>query len=518
MPSEDGSPVSGELAGRAFHLDPLSIPYRLLQQGIGLFFLALFVGAPAFSIVERTLGAPLAVGLGLVVAVGVVGYAVAYYRRFEYELTHDTFDIRSGVLARREREIPLHRVQNVDISRNVVQRVLGLAELRLETAGASGAEAHLRYVSEERADQLQREISRLSRSEADESTAPFETVFEVSDRELGLLALVSADAQLLPILFLGLSMVVPALSSLSGSEYLFVGVDALESLFGPLVTIAAILAIGLLYGVITAARYYGFTLRRGVEELRYERGLLQRYSGTIPLSKVQSLTITENVFARALGYASLDIETAGQGGGQRNQGTTQSAIPLAERERVFELADSIEAVGNLTFERPPKRARERYAVRYAGVVGVVTGVLFLVENALSLSLYWWAPLGLLVLVPVAAHLQWKHRGYHVGEDHVVTRNGFWVRQLKIVPHYRVQTVLSSETVFQRRRGLGTVTIDTAGGQSLAGDDAKAVDVSTETTELLREQVEDELYASLRRPRRGSITGEGARTMADTDRQ
>lgn len=498
MTDAESTAAETPLTDRPFRLHPLSVPYRVVEQGLGVVVFVLFVGAPAFGALEGVLGAAGAVALAGLIAAVVVGYGVAYYRRFEYELTADTFDIRSGVFARRDREIPLHRIQNVDISQNIVQRVLDIAAVRLETAGASGAEAHLKFVGKDRAGALQREISRLSRAKDGEPAddAATETLFEISDRELGVLALVSADIQLVSILFVVGSVVLPALGSVTESEWFFALDQGLGGLFGPLATLAGIVALGLAYGAINATLYYGFTLSRAPGELRYKRGLIQRYSGTIPLSKVQSLTVTENVLARALGYASLEIETAGQSGGEGSQGGSQSAVPVAERDRVIELTNSIEQVGDVQFERPPKRARQRYAVRYAGALGVLAGLVFLLQTAIGGSLYWWAPLVALPLVPLAAHIQWKHRGYYVGEDHVVTRNGFWVQRLKVVPYYRVQTVLSSETVFQRRRRLGTVTIDTAGARSLVGDDAKAVDVDAETTERLRERVTDELYESL----------------------
>ena len=498
------------LTNRAFRLHPLSIPYRLFQQGAGLLFLAVVVGAPAFGMVADMVGSTLTAALGLLAVVGVVGYAVAYYRRFEYELTPDTFDIRYGVLARRDREIPLHRIQNVDLSQNLLQRTLSLTEVRLETAGASGAEAQLKFVSERRAGQLQREISRLRRSNEDQQPeAEFDTVFEMTDRELGLLALVSVDMQFLPILFFAGSVFFPAVSALN-TQVFFGYESVLRSLFGPLLSLLALVVVGVAYGLVNATLYYGFTLNRAGDELRYERGLLQKYSGTIPVSKIQTLTISENVLARVLGYASLEIETAGQAGGQGN-GTTQSAIPIAERPRVLELTNSIEAVGEIAFERPPKRARQRYAARYSIGIGLVSGVLYLLDTALGFAIPWWAPLGLLVLVPLAAHLKWRNRGYYAGENHVVTRNGFWVRELKIVPYYRVQTVLSTETVFQRRRHLGTVTVDTAGSRSLFGNDAKAVDVDKGTAERLREQVSDDLYASLRTRARSNRSGGKERT-------
>lgn len=483
------------MTGRAFRLHPLSMPYRIVERGLGLVFVAVFAGPALFSGLAGVVDALVVVTLGFVVVAAVVGYSVAAYRRFEYELTPETFDIRSGVFGRREREIPLRRIQNVDVSQNVVQRLLGIAEIRLETAGGSGSEAQLQFVGEERAERLQQEISRLRRSDGEpEETESIETLFELSPRELGLLALVSADVRLFSILALLASVVAPQLVD---AEWLLVGVESVAAgAFGALATLVIVVGVGLLYGAVNATMYYGFTLRRASGELRYERGLLQQYSGTIPLGKVQSLTVEENVLARLLGYASLDIETAGGAGRQQDGGGSQSAVPLATRERVFELADSLETVGPVTFERPPKRARQRYAARYAGVVAAITGVLYLLHLGFGGPFAWWAPLGLLALVPPAAHLTWKHRGYHLGEHHVVTRNGFWVRRTKIVPYYRVQTVLSSETIFQRRRRLGTVTVDTAGALSLFGDDATAVDVDAATAQRLREDVADELYAAL----------------------
>jgi len=61
--------------------------------------------------------------------------------------------------------------------------------------------------------------------------------------------------------------------------------------------------------------YYGFRLSRAGDELRYERGLFRRYSGSIPTEKVQALRIADNPAKRAL-YASLSIETAGYAPGQ----------------------------------------------------------------------------------------------------------------------------------------------------------------------------------------------------------
>ena len=498
-PTDTGGP-------RRLHI--LTVPYRIAQQGIGIVVFLFFVGVPGLTGALGSEGGLLGL-VGIVAFASLfVGYFFAYYRRYEYELTADTFDIRSGVLSRREREIPLRRIQNVDISQSVTQRILGIASVSLETAGGGETEAQLQYVGEDEAERLQSEVSRLRQAteaspgdaDAEAVEAPAETVFAISERELGVLTLVSTDFRVVSLIFFAGSIFGP--SAFDRFQPVFFGPEnVLGVLFGPIAAIASIVVLGVFAGAVSAARYYGFTLTRGEEELRYERGLLQKYSGTIPLSKVQTISVHENVLARRLGYAALHIETAGAVASGGGGGGSQSAVPLAERDRVRKLARSIEDAPLDEFERPPKRARERYAVRYSLVVFFVTGLLYLGSTATDLLGYWYLPLAGLVLVPVAAHLKWKHRGYDLTENHVVTRNGFWSRTTKVVPYHRVQTTVSTETVFQRRRDLGTVIVDTAGSRSITGDDPEAVDVDVRTADHVRETVPDRLYAAFRSGKR-----------------
>jgi len=481
-------------------LDRRTIPYRILENGVRLGGLALF------GIVTSASASPDAFALGTgatVVALlvfAVFGWEAARYSRYEYELTAETLDIRSGVLSRRQREIPYERVQNVDIAQNAIQRAFGIAAVRIDTAGGSGSEAHLRYVDRTEADRLQDELSRRKRSSAeDETTAEKprhepvgERLFTLSGREHVVLGVVSADLRLVGVLTVALSVFAPGLARGFNPQYDIV------SLLGPSAALVVIAGFWALSGLLQILRYYGFTLTRRGDELRYERGFLQRYTGTIPLAKVQAVTLRENVLARVAGYGTLVIQTAGRAGGSDGD-TIESAVPIAKRERAIALAREVEPVGELSFQRPPKRARTRYAIRYALVVLVFAGLIWGVEAVTGLVSLWYLSLLGLVVVPVAAHLAWAHRGYYVDDEYVVTRNGFWRRRTMIVPADRVQTVFSSQTVFQQRRHLGTVIVDTAGGGGLGAGDAVAVDLDATTADRLREEIATNLQRALAEP-------------------
>lgn len=496
-------------------LHPLSIPYRTISRGISVastfFFLGLTLSGTG---IVPALAGPTLVAVALAGVVATAAWQVAYYRRFDYDLTDEGLEIASGVVSRRHREIPLRRIQNVDISRNVVQRALGLAALDLETAGGGQTEASLRFVGYDEAKRLQREIQQRKRrgeeraAEGDEDAAaeegeraeeqpierPPETeqlLFELSAFELGILSVLSFDLRYLSLLAFG-----PA-------AFPFVpGFTDLAIVSGLMLVAMLAVALWAIGAALTFTRYYGFRLSRVGDELRYERGLLQRYDGSIPLEKVQTLTVRENALMRRFGYAALAVETAGYAPGQTPSGGSEAAVPLATRERVLDLAQEIEPFEAPTFSRPPKRARRRYVARYSLALAGIAGVLFGARAAFGWPDRWYAPLALVVLTPVAAHLSWANRGYGASERHVVTRNGFWRRTTKIVAYDRVQTVIQTQSPFQRRRGLATVVVDTASSAGFGGREARAVDLDADDAASLRELVGRRLQERLGERRAG----------------
>ncbi|WP_335999083.1 PH domain-containing protein [Halorientalis halophila] len=537
-------------------LHPLSAVTRSLQRGFVAASFAFFVVAiGGFVAPGLTDSLGLMVGLFVLLFLVGVAYGVAYYYRYEYELTPDTFDVNSGVIGRQEREIPYRRIQNVDLTESIFHRIVGVAVVQIETAGGSQTEATLNFVSSDEARRLQREIrdrrARAQGADAEQAATAAESetersvddatpgaaqrdttaesaetvtpdperaadrisesgeiesqsqIFELGSTELLILAVTSFRPAAIAFLLIGFPFVqdvfVSLLSRMLGLEpsvgALIATID-LAVVVGLLTVLLGAITLWAISTVVTFLEYYGFTLGRQGEDLVYERGLLQRYSGSIPTDKIQTLTITENLLMRALGYAGFTVETAGYSPGQGDKGP-QSAIPIARRDHALELARDLEPFGEPTFTRPPKRARRRYAVRFGLVVLGLTAVAFVIAQLVTGFGLWWVPLVLLVGVPPAAHLRWANRGYYAGEDYFVVRDGFWNRTTRVVPYYRLQTVIRRRTVFQRRLDLAHLTADTATASLLGRTDATAYDIDADVAadlfELQRERLQSSLH-------------------------
>jgi putative membrane protein len=485
-------------------LHPLSIPYRVVSRGVGMAW-AFLVGGVALAQGDPVLTSGAVVVAVLAIA-AVVAYEVAYHRRFEYELTPDSLDINSGVFSRREREIPLRRVQNLDVTRSFVARLLGLAKVDVETAGGGGTEASLRYVSRDEAQRLQEEVrerraaergeigeerattdeatDELTAEERGEGAPDGETLFELSNRDLVLYGALSFDPRLFSSVLAFAPFLVPILSD--RVEITRFGVVLLAA-----VAVVGIVALWVVSAVARVVRFYGFELRRVGEDLRYERGLFEVRDGTIPLSKLQTVAVEENLLMRRYGFASLAVETAGYAPGSSPSGGSEAAIPIASRREVFEMAQTLEPFHDFHLSRPPERARKRYVRRYL-VVGVALVAIGYAVSRFLASFPWQAFVPLVVLAVPAAERAHAHRGYDLGPDHVVTQAGFWRRQTRVVPYDRVQTVIRRQTVFQRRWSLTSVVVDTAGSRSIAGSDAVAVDRDGEEADAIADRVQSRL--------------------------
>lgn len=101
-------------------------------------------------------------------------WAKLTYHFYKYELREEGFRKELGIIWKKYVTIPYDRIQNVDIRRGVVARILGLSDLYIQTAGASaqysrfgaggfGAEGVLPGLSREVAEEIRDELIKRAR-------------------------------------------------------------------------------------------------------------------------------------------------------------------------------------------------------------------------------------------------------------------------------------------------------------------------------------------------------------------
>ena len=94
------------------------------------------VGVSSSSIVAIVLLS--IVGYIIFVIIASEIYARMSYNRWFYEFTDDGLRLERGIIWKRYSNVPYERMQNVDVHRGIIARMLGFSSLMIQTAGYSG--------------------------------------------------------------------------------------------------------------------------------------------------------------------------------------------------------------------------------------------------------------------------------------------------------------------------------------------------------------------------------------------
>jgi putative membrane protein len=519
-PHDDASPPANDTGTlntqrEAQRLHPITLLQRIVASLPALAFLLL----PALTSSDTeswfTLAIALAYGLFALPSI------VLQYVRFSYRVTPKEIIIQSGVLTRKNRSIPIERVQNIQIEQPLLPRLTGTARVKIETAGSSSTEGVLEYIGLEEAHNLRRTI-RSFKEQAASSPAGAGT-----EAEPGVPATASSDDEDLGTPLFAMSMRRVLLSGAFRFSLLYIAVifsfiellnpdpndiarwmtrGELEGLLETattspwLVGIATVLVAGFFAwctGIaVNLNKYYNFRLWRDDEKLRFKRGLITLSEGTIPLNKVQTLILRTNPLMRFFGWYALEVQTVGLNVEEQGHRVVvpfaQKAeiLPIAQQITEFSMPDSLSSVSPLTIRR--------HFVRYTAVLIVLTAIASYVATLINGVAIWqdvWWALALAPLIGVYAVLHYRNHGYAVGEDGFYVRRGVVRQYLWITPVEKYHVFYRKASLFQRRLGLESLFVDTAGAAAFAYPEVIDLpkEAAAETLDRLHDQF-GSLYA------------------------
>ena len=290
------------------------------------------------------------VDIGLVIL--AAGLAVVNWLVTRWVFDGRTLRFETGLFRRDTRQIPVTRIQAVDIVRPLLARFFGLAELTITMAGG-GKQTRLAYLSDGRADALRSALLAAHHGQDPATPEPAEVAALAvpTDRLLGSVFL-SAPAVILILLIAALVVV---------------GLESPKGLPGVLATLVTYLAI---VGAAVWRRfnlYYGFTVAYAPDGIRVRRGLLGTVAETIPVRRIQAVRQIEPLLWRALGWCRLEVDLArvpGREGTGDSRRMRKTLLPVGSLQMAEALRSAV--IGSVAFTpaRPPPRARFKSPLSY----------------------------------------------------------------------------------------------------------------------------------------------------------
>ncbi|HXE81033.1 MAG TPA: PH domain-containing protein [Vicinamibacterales bacterium] len=391
-----------------------------------------------------------------------------------YTFAPDQLVIRHGVLSRTERQIPYERVQNVELVQTALHRLFRVAEVKLQTGGGADVDAHLRVISLRAVDELRRAVLSAKGARAEEAPRPT-ILLQLPVSEVLLHGLITGRGVVVLAAIIGfffeldidpqpyLERVLPgAPEDMRAGVRDAMGAPGLAVLQWSVMFGIALVALRILAALWAVIRLYGFTLERTGDGLQSRYGLLTRVSATIPRARVQVINVIEGVWYRWLKRAAVRVETAGRFvQEQQNQLGSQWVAPIVRREALEALVREVQPDAELDppgWETVHPRARTRILRRQLVLIAIL--VLMLVP---AFGAY-----ALLVAVPLVPLAVWHARrlterlALALTPTSIVTRTGAWEHRRSLARFARIQSVSIRRSPFDRRWGMATIAVDTAG--------------------------------------------------------
>ena len=452
----------------------------------------------------------------------IVVVAALRYWFFRFRVTEDRILIRQGILKKTDLDLPMDRIQAVNVQRSLTDRLLGLVTVSVDTAGSGAVEAVIPSVRAALADRIRAEVAasrrvgRAPRSdrpadgvtsqpgderrprhiaderlagEAPEGEPSRQVVADPSSGDvmmklppgdmvrIGLRLLGDSTVWVLPLAILArdprdlLRYFAGQLGFLQPISRDEVPQDYVSNL-AELVLRAGFIAVLMvsiaalsIYGAFKT--WYGFKLYRDGATYRTRAGLFTQREVVVQSVKVQQATLSQNIADRCFRRFRLTVQ------------------PVSDEADVLEIpllgARMAEVLRARLFGRegrgltllPGSRAMVRVSPNYIGALTVkiaaapalsIPAIVFLFTGAspawAEFSLVW--ALIWTLAGGIIALQRWRRWGYMHDDDGIAVRSGFVARKVDVFLFRKVQSVTVKQSPIQRRRGLATLEMELAG--------------------------------------------------------
>ena len=371
----------------------------------------------------------------------------------------DSVGLRTGVLSKSVTIVPFDRVQGIDTVRGSIQRLFGVVEASVQTAGGGRrGEIVLTAITEDEAEELRTAVHQGGAPAVDEDHQRADTlVWELRPRALLTAAATSGS--------LGVLVPFVAAATQWGDDLFGAGTAErlLPNTYGQALRDLAIVVVAawLLSFAGTVAAFARFRLTRDGTRLRVHRGYLSRRDALVPVERVHAVRVIEGPLREPLGLAQVRIDSAGYA---KEPATAQTIFPLIRRDEAPALIARFlpEFAGALDGLEPvPPRAMRRYILPLA-LPWLAAGV------ALALVV---GPLGLLLAVGATIGIalgfaRYRAAAYRVDGTRVIFRGRRFARSTAVAKPERLQEVHVSASLFQRRAELATLVVGIGSGRRI----------------------------------------------------
>lgn len=405
--------------------------------------------------------------ISAVIIIVILVVAILMYLNFKFFVTNDDFHLSRGIINKEKTVIPKSKIQNVYIKQNLLQQIINVVSVNIETAGDDKSEIEISALDKTMALALKKELfvksNTLSEEEVNHNDK--QIFFKASPYRLLLEGISQNHFKSFLIImsfFFGLYYEFKEYLEDFKIQERIENTVQLESdslmnfLITNLIVLLLVVIVSSLFSVVkTFIINFGLEVIEHQKRIEINKGLLNKVSLSLTPSRIQNLVVKTNRLKRYLGLYTVSVKQAMVNAKQRKS----FVIVALEKLQVSDLIHKLLQNYNSTIE---KHKPEWY---YNRISSIEMFVMILVFNIPAYVIFgaekWWINC---ILFPIAVgyiYLSYKKAYFQIDDDFVTVGSGVIDTTTTILEIHKIQSVELKQSIFQKRRHIASVVISTA---------------------------------------------------------
>jgi len=446
--------------------------FKQIYTTLKLFWILLFFAIKDFSKFSKIGENYIYLGI-LVVLLFFLIRAFLIYKNFLFKIDNNHFILQQGIISKTNTSIPFHRIQNINFKQNLVQQIINVYEVSIETAGSTDTEIAIKALNFEDANNLKSVI--LDSKEINESVVKQSTekpFLKISILELFKVSLTENHLRNLFLFFailLGFFQQIQQIADSFGETETLDGFikDSTNAVSTSFILVFSLLVFLTITAFITSfVRIFlvHFNLSAYLKKDAFEinQGLFTKKSIILKKQKIQNITVSTNPLKRLIGISYITFKQAVSG--KINQ----------KNEKVIKIVgckkNQVDDVKTNLYQFKDIEAQDKmYPDTYYKKRVYFFNLLFLVIIYVSIYIFTepFFLYSLVLILPIYGFLiqkKIKKRFYKLNDEMIVVGNGMIETHHTYLELFKVQNIKLKQTIFQQRSNVTDLILQTASGK------------------------------------------------------
>ena len=396
------------------------------------------------------------------------------YFTFQFDFNKNDFIVKKGFLKKTKLNVPLSKIQQINLNQNFIHKLLDLYEIQMDTAGSDSKEVSIKAVTKSIANEI-KEFTHILKDNNVHNNV--QKITDIKSLEIDFYTLVKTGLTsryfqtlgfIVALFFgaleyldaLGINYVPSFSSFIKNENFGFIAI-----LFYLILIFLAVFATNLISTII---KFYKFSASKTYNNLSVSYGLI--YTKTILMNpnKVQVFSFTQNWIQKKIDLCNIIIYQASSNmniSSDKSKEGSKVNIPGAnslDKKTIFEFI--YKSFDDSEFIIKPNI--RKFSVNFF-IVGIIPSILFFGINHffefLSSVNYIILQLIYLAIILFISYRLYKNNIMSVSKNFIKVQSGFWDITTKIIEVHKIQSIVIDQEIWYKKLNLANLTLCTAGG-------------------------------------------------------